>query len=180
MTMLYKVLAVAALIAAIIFGYKAWEHHIDQQGYKRANGEWELKETQIKADAAEKLAAATKDTLVRQSVLNRALLNDAEQQIVNRTRYEKKIATLRAAARAGALKLSIAIDTRSLPKCAPGADTVPASGLGGETRADVMPGAADRIIGIAAASARDVHDFNRIQNLYNAAREACNAESVAP
>jgi hypothetical protein len=174
-SLLYKALAVAALIAAIIFGYKAWERHIDQGGYDRANGEWELKEAGIKADAEKKLATATNEARAREQKLLADMNGMSIIRFEENANHEKAIAKYVAAARAGALRLSVAIDPRSLPVCAPAADSTPASGPSTETRADLMPDAAAEVLSTAGRSAKDVHDFNAIIDLYNRARETCNA-----
>jgi hypothetical protein len=180
MTLLYKALAVAALIAAVIFGYKAWEHHIDQQGYARANGEWELKEAQIKADAAQKLADATVAARAKEQALNRSLLTETEKRLMENAAHEKTIAGLNTAIRTRDLRLSIAIDPRSLPGCATASDSTPSGGPGTEARAGVMPETAVDILGIAGDIAKNVRDYNAVVDAYNRARAVCNDKLADP
>jgi hypothetical protein len=175
MTLIYKALAVAVLIAAIIFGYKAWEHHVDQGGYNRADAEWQKKEADIKADAAQKLADATGAARAKEQALNRSLLTETEKRLMENAAHEKTIDNLNTAIRARDLKLSIAIDPRSLPRCAPTGDPAATPGPSTETRADVMPETAVAILGIAGDSAKNVRDYNAVVDAYNAVRETCNA-----
>jgi hypothetical protein len=166
-----KVLLMLALIGA----YKIWEHHIDQGGYNRADAEWQKKEADIKADAAEKMATATNTARAREQKLLADMNGMSIIRYEENANHEKAIAKYVAAARAGALRLSVAIDPRSIPQCPAAADPGAAGGPSTETRADVMPETAVDILGIAGNSAKDVRDFNAVVDLYNAARQTCNA-----
>jgi hypothetical protein len=172
---LIKGLAVLALVASLIAGYFAWHHHVDQGGYDRADAEWKLKEAQIKADAAQKLADATGAARAKEQALNRSLLTETEKRLMENASHEKTIAGLNTAIRARDLRLSIAIDPRSLPGCATASDPATAGGPSAEARADVMPETAVDILGIAGDIAKGVRDFNAVVDAYNKARETCNA-----
>jgi hypothetical protein len=166
-----KVLLMLALIGA----YKIWEHHVDQQGYNRANGEWQKREADIKADAAQKLADATNEARAREQKLLADMNGMSIIRYEENANHEKAIAKYVAAARASSLRLSVAIDPRSLPQCATPADPATTPGPSTETRADLLPDAAAEVLSTAGRSARDVHDFNAVIDLYNKARETCNA-----
>lgn len=170
-----KALILLAAIAAVIRAYKAWEHHVYQQGYKAASTEWQAKEAAIQADAAEKLATATNEARAREQKLLADLNGMSIIRIEENEKHEKAIDQYVAAARAGALRLSVAIDPRSIPRCPAAADPVPAGGPGPETRADLMPDAAAEVLSTAGRSAKDVHDYNAVIDLYNRARKTCNA-----
>jgi len=90
-----------------------------------------------------------------ESEMKRAMSND---------QHAKDLAAVRAAARAGTVRLSIPGACRS----AAGAQAGAAAGPGPEERTDVLPGTADDLIRIAGDSARDVRDFNDLLARYNA------------
>jgi hypothetical protein len=169
-----KALLVLVLAAAAVIAYELWENHVYKQGYQAAADKARAREREIEADAKGKLAAATAEALERQRALHRGFLNAVEQNAREKADHEKRLAYAVAAARAGTLRLFVGVDTRSIPQCTPGGDPGLAGGSGGEARADLVPGATDVVLRVAADSARTVRDFNRLQFLYNAAREACN------
>lgn len=170
-----KALILLAAIAAVIGAYKTWEHRVYQQGYKAADTEWQAKEARIRADAAEKLATATNEARAREQKLLADLNGMSIIRIEENEKHEKAIAQYIAAARAGALRLSVAINPRSIPRCPAAADPAPAGGPGRETRADLMPEVAETVLSVGGDIAKGVRDYNAVLDAYNRARETCNA-----
>jgi|GEM_PF-5563708 len=177
MTLGWKIIAGLLLLAGLIAGEKIWEHRIYQRGWDARDEKAQVDEAQIRDDAEKKHAADAASALKRERDLRANFDAQMTERDQREKQYEDRIAALQADARASRLKLSIATPRSSLPGCLQGTDSTIASGTGGEARADLMPEAAAAAIGIAADSARDVRDYNRIVDLYNAARETCNAVS---
>lgn len=170
-----KVLAAIALAGALVSAKEAWEARIYQKGYDAADQAAKARENAISAAAALELASATESVLEKEREVRRAfdaVMVDRNKKEAN---YEATIADLRAAARAGAVRLSVGIDAGSIPGCTPGADPAAAGGTRREARADVLPEVADAVFSIAGDIAKGVRDYNRLLDLYAAARSACSA-----
>jgi Na+-transporting methylmalonyl-CoA/oxaloacetate decarboxylase gamma subunit len=173
-----RVFAVLALVGALVWGVNAWEGRIYQQGYAAAKAEADAREKQIQSEEKDKLASATADALTKEREIRRAFDAMSASRMKKESDYETTIASLRADARSGALRLSIAIDAGSLPGCAPAADPAAAGAPDRETRADVLPGTADDVLRIASGTARGVRDYNELVDRYNEARRFCNEQPI--
>ena len=90
-----------------------------------------------------------------ESEMKRAMDND---------QHAKDLAAVRAAARAGSVRLSIPGACRPAPSAQAGV----AAGPRTEERTDVLPGTADDLIRIAGDSAKSVYDYNALLDRYNA------------
>lgn len=88
--------------------------------------------------------------------LNTKKVRDDEQ-------HAKDLESVRAAARAGAVRLSIPGACRANA----GAQTSVAAPAGAEERTDLLPGTADAVIRIAGDTAQSVRDYNALLDQYN-------------
>jgi hypothetical protein len=175
-----RVVAILALVGAVVWGVNAWEESVYQRGYGVAMAEAEAREKQIQIEAKDKLANATADALAKEREIRRAFDAMSASRLKKESENETIIARLRADARAGALRLSIAINAGSLPGGATAADSAAAGTPVRETRADVLPGTADDVLRIAAGTARGVRDYNELIDRYNEARRVCNGQVIVP
>lgn len=80
------------------------------------------------------------------------------------------IDALRADVRSGAVRLSIAVKARPAGSCAASGDPAAAASAGDEARAELMPEAAETLIGIAADGDDAVRSFNACHDAYEAIR----------
>lgn len=176
MSLGFKILAGLLLLLALVGAYKGWEDHVYQHGWDDRDAQAKAEAIEIEHDMQKKhdtdVAAAKADT--------DKLRLKIETEMTTRVAVEKKYADLQerhqAALRAGTERLRIAVASCAVsPGTAPG-NHAAASGVGAETRADVMPETAADLVGVGAISARDVRDYNRLVDLYNAARETCGTE----
>lgn len=168
-----KALILAAILAAGIGAVKAWEHRIDAGGYKRAETKYQGLMKKADEDAKAELAAKTAKYVTDTMKLTKELADLNSDRFKKDVEHEKTVDSLRADARSSKLRLSIAINTIRSGAASSGAAAAP--GPGGETRAEVVPGVADAILGIAGDIAKGVRDYNAVVALYNKAVEACNA-----
>lgn len=155
-----RALVYLAIIAAVLGGYKAWEHRVYSAGYA-------ARDIEAKAQAVDDTLSAQ----ARERKLIADMNEQSQQRYAENADHEKTIDALRARARAGALRLSVAVD--------PGAHcyaTNPAAAArsGEQARTDLMPSTTDAVLGIAADSARHVRDYNAVLDAYNRARATCN------
>ncbi len=172
----------ALLALLLVGGFSWWKHDLvkaaDQQGYDRSQAEWTLREAGIQKAAEDKYASRLKAAQDLANQYRQAMDNSEMARIKENKDAEQKLATHVAAAYANAERLSIS--TRPAPGC-----TVPGSAqsgnpaapadAAGEARTDLMPGTAAAFERIASDSARFVRDYNRVLDLYEAARSVCNA-----
>lgn len=110
------------------------------------------------------LALANAANAKRQDELQLAADESEMKRAVDNDQHAKDLAAVRAAARAGAVRLSIPGACRP----AAGAQAGAASGPGAQERTDILPGTADDLIRIAGDSARVVWDYNDLLARYNA------------
>lgn len=169
-----KAIGILVAISALAALEQAYEHHIWQQGYDKAESKWDerekgitLKTTQMLSDAKDK---AAKD--------ERSLRDYYDERVGNLMKVNKDHETtenrLRSDVRSGALKLSVSIARCSVRGATESADSSASTNPGGEARADLLPETSEAILSIAGESARTVRDFNTVIDLYNAARKTCN------
>ena len=145
---------VAVCVFTVGMGAGAW---IDHSYMAR-------KYNKLAAQHVAALAQANAANLKRQDELQLAADESEMKRAVDNDQHAKDLASVRAAARAGAVRLSIPGACRP----AAGAQAGAAAGPGQEERADVLPGTADDLIRIAGDSARDVRDYNALLERYNA------------
>lgn len=86
------------------------------------------------------------------------------QKVRDDEQHAKDLESVRAAARAGTVRLSIPGACRTNAS----KEASPAPTAGAEERADLLPGTADAIIRIAGDSAKVVRDYNQLLDQYNA------------
>lgn len=144
--------AVGTLVIGLVagaFGTHAWD---------------ERKYDKLVAQQASALAQANAANLKKQDELQAEADESEMKRAMDNDQHAKDLAAVRAAARAGAVRLSIPGACRPAPSAQAGA----AAGPGTEERTDVLPGTADDLIRIAGDSARDVRDFNDLLDRYNA------------
>lgn len=173
MAPLVKLVGLLGLCAAAVIGYKIVEARAYGAGYEAATSAANAEAERVGREHAQALADATADALARERAIRDEFAERAEQWRKEESDYEKRIARLTAAARAGDIRLRVPVDLSTACASAPGADTAAAAGTGREEGADVLPSVAADLIRIAADSARDVRDFNRLRELYEVARETC-------
>lgn len=164
-----KVALVALAIGAAIWTARAWEESVYQRG-------WAAAETKLRGESDRRIAEETEVVLERERELSRGLraLQTAGQK--EREDHEKAIAAERARARAGDVRLRIAVAAAEARQCPDGGDPAVTASPGGETHADVLPAVADAVLGIAGDIAKHVLDFNEIQERYERVRAACNGQ----
>jgi hypothetical protein len=167
----------AAIILAVIGAALGTIHHvIYRSGFDDATEIAKLEKKKTDDAARDKYDKQAATALQTERALRKTIADMSADRIEKEANYENVISGLRADARSGALKLRIAVARRPVSECATSTDTTAAGGTGAETLADIMPGTADRIIGIAGGSAKDVRDYNRVIDLYEAARAVCNSQ----
>lgn len=150
---------IAALVAALLAGGFWYRHHVYESGYTAG-----VVAQKAIADKALRLANAANQKKSNDLQDEVDVLNANKEQ--DDAQHAKNIDAVRAAARAGTVRLSI-----------PGACTG-AAGAGtqastagqpvAEERTNLLPGTADDILRIAGDSAQSVRDFNRLLDQYNA------------
>lgn len=171
----YRLAAVLALMAGAVLGYRVWENHVYQQGYKTANDEATTREAKISAEATARHAAAAGDAWTRERELRDDFAAVETKRFKENAEHEKINAALLARARAGELRLSIPVKPCPVSGNAPATGAAATPGPGDETRTDLLPATVERIFSIAGRSASDVRDYNALLELYNRARATCNA-----
>jgi hypothetical protein len=122
--------------------------------------------------ARQRFEAAQADAARRESALQSRVITLTEQNDAERASHEKAVADLRAAARAGAVRLSIPVAAcANVASAAP--DNPAVAGSPVEERRDVLPGIADTVFRLAGRIASDVRDFNELRDRYDAVVAAC-------
>lgn len=169
-----QAVALVAALAALVWGVQRWEARAYDRGYQAAQAEAREREERLSRQAAQEQATALEAAREKDREYRRWHDQLVDRHYQENKDYERTIAHLRAAARAGQHGMSIAVTAGALPRCSAAADSAPAAGSGGETRADVMPEVADAVLGVAADLARGVRDRNAYIDLYNRARAECN------
>lgn len=172
----YKLLAGVLLLAAAALGVAWFGHSRYAAGYDARNKIAIAAEAAISAQARDKLDAATADAATREKALETLVAALKAQREQDEATNAKNLETMRARAAAGTERLSIRAEcpARALPGRAAPAEPAAAAGTGGETRADVVPSTAADVFSIAEGIAELVRDYNRVVDLYDAARNTCN------
>ncbi len=163
------------LLAAIIGGLGALHHSIYKSGYDAAVVAAKAENQKAETAARNEFDAATATALTTERSLRKRIDDLSADRLKKENEYENAIATLQSRVRDGSIKLRIAVAKSAVPECASPTDTSTASGASAEALADVMPETAARILRIAGDAAKDVRDYNRVVDIYNNAREICNA-----
>lgn len=143
----------AAAVVALVLGLIWVGHKLGADGVR---AEW----------AADRLAAA-EQTVASNRAMLRAFENSAEAARKEKANAKVTNDGLRAAVRDGAFRLSVAVD-----KCS-------ADGAGAgdqQTRADIVPAVAGRIIDVGIDGDDAVRDLNECVDKYNAVRTQINGE----
>lgn len=143
---------VGTLVIGIAAG--AWADHAYMSG---KYAKLVAKQTEALAQAN---AANQKESIELQDRvddLNTQKVRDDEQ-------HAKDLESVRAAARAGTVRLSIPGACRANSS----KEASPAPATGAEERTDLLPGTADAVIRIAGDSAQSVRDYNQLLDQYNA------------
>ena len=167
-----KLLSILALVIGLIFGYQHWHHKIYQEGYDKANLEW-----QVKNSIADKKAANT--LAERNSVIAKAQLElDIARANLNKLIQEKKDAESkfnieRTLYASGAKRMSIAIASCQGNSTGKVKNSTIDSGTNSTERSDLLPETATAILDIARHSAEDVQDFNTLVEQYKVLNDAC-------
>lgn len=148
-------------------------------GYRIASGEAEVAALKVegaraaeRAAHAQQLAAANEKVLATEKQWQANVGDIAAIHQQELTDAQTKINDLHAAVHAGAVRLSIAVkpDPTAAGNCAAGGNPSPAPGPVAETRAELVPEAADALIDIAADGDDAVRAFNACHDSYEALR----------
>lgn len=152
-------IAVGTLVIGLLAGAGAdhlWMNHEVAAAEKRYDD--------LKSNHETALALANAANLKKQDELQLAADESEMKRAMSNDQHAKDLAAVRAAARAGAVRLSIPGACRP----AAGAQAGVAAGPGTEARTDLLPGTADAAIRIAGRSAEDVYAYNDLLDRYNA------------
>lgn len=152
-------IAVGTLVIGLLAGAGTdhlWMNHEVAAAEKRYDD--------LKSNHETALARANATNAKRQDELQLAADESEMKRAVDNDQHAKDLAAVRAAARAGAVRLSIPGACR--PAASAQAGT--AAGPGSEERTDILPGTADDLIRIAGDSAKSVSDYNALLDRYNA------------
>lgn len=164
-TVLWKIGAVLALVAALI-SIDTWRvHEADQAGFDRATSQRAERDRQQKITDGEQ---AARDTKTRQDKADADAL--ARQQ--EKDKYEATIDDLRLAARRG--NSGMRAPGTCVPKAATGASTGAAGGPVAETGYVLLPETAGSVLDTAAYIRQSVLDRNKLIDEYNVCRAAAN------
>jgi hypothetical protein len=163
MTIGWKILAGLLLLAALVAGEQAYEHHIYQQGVDATNAKWEKREADIAAQVLE-------DTLTRDRETRRAVDSITANSQQEKARAQTTIDHLRADVRSGVVRLSIPVNPGSC-----GSPASPGAGSA-EARANIVPAVADDLVGIVADGDAAVRDLNECVDKYNAVKRSSEGE----
>lgn len=169
---------ILAVLASAVMGVKVYRLQVYREGYQARDLEAKTAEARISADALKKLNEATAAAKTREDALRSRLAASDAQRYEDNLQHEKTISDLLARARTGDVRLRVDVAAGSLPRCTPGAGTGFAAGPGAETRAVLMPSITERVLRLAADSARDVRDYNELVDRYNAVAATCNGEPL--
>lgn len=169
-------LGACLLVLGALAGAAAWIHHSIFQSGRDFQADIDEKEAKKINDAAEtKLAAANANTATLQLKFDGTLRTTAVENAKKEMQHEKDLNSARAAVRAGALKLRLAVASCAISAAGQNQGAATDPGAGSEARADLMPGTADDILRIAGGYAKNVRDYNALVVQYNTAAAACNA-----
>lgn len=116
------------------------------------------------ADHAQALATANAANQKKSDELQDTVDTLNTAAVLKDQQHAKDLESARSDVRSGRERLSI----RGACSAAASAPASPSSGPGAEARTDLLPETADAIISIAGASAKDVLDYNRLLDQYNA------------
>lgn len=171
----WRLLAIGGALVALWFAYEAWEHHIYQQGYSKANGEWIAKEEGISAAAEAKYQKQWQDAVRRGDQLQTKVNELTATRTAMENDHAKNLKQAVASAVSGAERLWCRAQSTAHPL--PGSTTqAPAADPGGSGSAqgtEILPGLAGQLIGIAGASAKDVRDYNSLLDYTRMIRTEC-------
>lgn len=137
-------------------------------GHRQANQAADLRESKAALAARERLGAETEKVRALEKARIKDVGDLAIKHQLELNDAKTKIDSLRADVRSGAVRLSIA--TRPANNCAAGGNPAAAGGAAEETRSELVPAAADALIGIAADGDDAVRDFNACHDAYEAVR----------
>lgn len=156
--MITRILIALAVLAGLVFGEQAYEHHLIGLGVTREAARRDALD-------AKALKDATAAALVKERAFNAARAQDETKRLLEKTGYETQIADLIRRANAG----DIGMRVRVRPVCGPAA---PASagvvvGPGDAQDASLMPGTVAAILDIAGRDAQNVRDYNALLDEYN-------------
>ncbi len=172
-----KLAAGAALLAALYGAFAIWRHSIYQEGWDVRDRAAKEEKRQVNAAAEKKFSEAREKALAAQTLLQDQLYALDTHRTQELADHEKIVDVLQSRVRAGTERLSVAVRRQCpVPAGGPGQDPTIAPGPGTETRADLLPESAARIVRIAADGAQLVHDYNALVDVYNAARATCNGD----
>jgi hypothetical protein len=170
-----QALIAIAVIGTAVAGYFAWRSSVYDEGYAAANEYWKGVEARISKEAdgkyKEKLEAALADAaLLREQAAGRE-----KERLKKEKDHEKALAAAESRVAAGAERLRIAtLDrARPLPGSAQEGTAEVAFPAGPEEGADIVPAVAAAFVRIAAATARDVRDYNALLDEHHALESAC-------
>lgn len=143
--------AVGTLVIGLAAG--AWSDHVYMSG----------KYDKLVAKQAEAIAQANAANQKESIELQDRVDDLNTQKVRDDEQHAKDLESVRAAARAGTVRLSIPGSCRANTS----QEASPAPAAGGEERTDLLPGTADAIIRIAGDSAKVVRDYNQLLDQYN-------------
>lgn len=143
---------IAGLVAALLAGGFWYRGHVYDAGYAAG-------EAAQKAIGDEALRDANTASRERERDLQAQADTANTKRSEDNAKHQTDLEAVRAAARAGAERLSIPAAARACPAGA-AAQASPAPGPGPQERTDLLPGTADDVFRIAGRSAQDVRDYN--------------------
>lgn len=162
------IFAALAIVAALGFAalglYRKGEHDADARNAAQLAA--------VNRVAHEEYDAAQRESAQRESALRSRVAELTATNETERANHDAEVANLRAAARAGAVRLSIPV-AACANAAAGAAGNSAAAGPAREERRDVVPRIADDIFRVAGNAANDVRDFNELRDRYDAVVAAC-------
>lgn len=189
----WKPLAGIALAVALFFAWQAHEATVEQRGYDKGHADGMLEgfaagklkgyanaitERQSADDA--KLAAATTKARAAELAMQEEFAQQSVKRQQEKVAYENTIDDLRAAARRG--DSGMRLPAGSCPDRgarvlvgAAGKSSGAAGRTGGQEGYRLLPETAESVLDAASDLRQDVLDRNRLIDLYNKMRDACNA-----
>lgn len=171
MSALYRVLALVALVAGLLFSARAYQQHVYDEGHAAAIAE------RKEADDRQ-LAAAIADAHAQEEALNDIIYTKALERAQEKSRYENQLSNLRAAARRG--NSGMRAPGSCLRANATATDPAAAGRPGTEEGFVLLPETAESVLDAASELRQGVLDRNALIDAYNRVRATCNALTAPP
>lgn len=174
MSMLARVLVIIAIIGALFGAHLAYSSHYVAAGRTMQLADDEAQKAADNKAAEKKIADANTRAKAAGDLLAAKTTEYETNRVTENANHEKALKVERARALAGASELRCPANTANRGDTAgSGTDRSVTGRPGAEAGTNLVPGAADSILGIASDSAKLVRDYNQIVDLYNDARTAC-------